>query len=422
MQLACESAQCGGVFEVQYHARPEPSAAARPRVKVLMVASWYPSSAQPSAGTFIRDQALELSRSVDVAVLHVDDSATDPYVHMEAPDGFPVVRVGALVRRAGRSLPARLVELHDRTRGLVSAGVRGARALETAWGTPELVHAQVLYPGGLIARVLAGVYGTPYVVTEHATEFTHASGVFATRNRTIRRMMKRAARDAFAVMPVSESLAIAMRDCGIEANYCVIPNMVRGGAGVPSVQVRRQVVSVSLMNDEAKNISALLRACSAVSEHGALPFKLVLVGDGRDRSNLEALAVQLGLGREHVWFTGRKSQEETLDIIRESAFLVTASRFETFSLATAEALMCGRPVVATACGGPEEFVTDQVGIVIPVDDDIALEQAMERMLKEYPNYDPSAIAAYASSLFAPSRVAERITAIYRAALGTGGPS
>lgn len=400
-----------------HQVRPEPSIdGAQHRVKVLMVASWYPSSAQPSAGTFIRDQALELSHSVDVAVLHVDDSAIEPYVSVASPDGFPVVRVGARVRRARWGLPARVLELHDRTRGLVSAGIRGARSLEADWGAPELIHAQVLYPGGLIARVLARMYRAPYVVTEHATEFTQASGVFANRNRTIRRMMKRAARDAFAVMPVSESLATAMRDCGIEADYCVIPNMVRGGASAHQAQIRRQIVSVSLMSDAAKNISALLRTCSALVRRVTPPFTLTLVGDGKDRGNLEALAGRLGLIPDHVCFEGRKTHAETLDIIRESAFLVTSSRFETFSIATAEALMCGRPVVATACGGPEEFVNDQVGIVVPVDDDAALEQAMERMLGEYSVYDPAAISAYAHSLFAPAHVAARIAEVYRAAL------
>lgn len=46
----------------------------------------------------------------------------------------------------------------------------------------------------------------------------------------------------------------------------------------------------------------------------------------------------------------------------ECDFFVLNSNFETFSVVTAEALAYGKPVIATRCGGPEEFVNKIMGI------------------------------------------------------------
>jgi len=56
---------------------------------------------------------------------------------------------------------------------------------------------------------------------------------------------------------------------------------------------------------------------------------------------------------------------------------VHPSRYETFGIVAVESLCSGRPVVATMCGGPNDIVREQDGILVPVDDAQALASAMK---------------------------------------------
>lgn len=385
-----------------------------------MIASWYPSEAAPLSGIFIQEQVRELSRHLDIAVLYVDLLASEHYVSFEREDRIPVVRVGSPTLMAdGISPVARLRDLHSRSSGLIGAARRGLGVLEReGWPKPDLIHAQVLYPAGFIARSLSRQLRVPYVVTEHSSEFATGNRRFLRRNRSTRWLMRRASRDANKVMPVSTSLRDAMIECGVEADYEVVPNMVRDDFWPVALHeiVDRQMVHVSLLSDLSKNVSGLLRACGELRAEDEPPFRLCIVGDGWDRASLEALAGDLGLLPDVVTFEGRLSREDTLEVIRHSAFLVTSSHYETFSIATAEALMCGRPVVVTRCGGPEDYVTPQTGVLIPVRDQAALKAAVKDMLDRAGEYDSAAIAAYARSHLAPATVGQRILNIYRAVL------
>ena len=107
---------------------------------------------------------------------------------------------------------------------------------------------------------------------------------------------------------------------------------------------------------------------------------LVIVGDGKERADLEGRALALGLtGRIH--FTGFRS-----DIPRLlTAFDVFAmsSRLEGFCNSVLEAFAVGIPVVATRAGGLPEMVFDgETGLLTPVGDPPALAAATSRLLKD----------------------------------------
>lgn len=76
----------------------------------------------------------------------------------------------------------------------------------------------------------------------------------------------------------------------------------------------------------------------------------------------------------------------------------------------------GFPVIATRCGGPEDFVTEENGILIPVDDESTLTSAMERMMLRREDYDSAAISADIRRKFAPETIAARLTELYEGVL------
>ena len=102
---------------------------------------------------------------------------------------------------------------------------------------------------------------------------------------------------------------------------------------------------------KVKRIQDVLKTFKIINEN--ISSKLILVGDGPERSKMERLARKLGIS-ENVNFLGNlKSTKEVLNI---SDLFILPSSSESFGLAALEALACGVPVIATNNGGIPELV------------------------------------------------------------------
>lgn len=81
-----------------------------------------------------------------------------------------------------------------------------------------------------------------------------------------------------------------------------------------------------------------------------------------------------------------------------------------------EALACGTPVVATRCGGPEDIVTEEVGVLVPPEDPAALAAGIAQVLDRRGEYDAAKLRAYALERFGLESVGKRLEALYEEAL------
>ncbi len=124
---------------------------------------------------------------------------------------------------------------------------------------------------------------------------------------------------------------------------------------------------------------------------------------------------ELGLA-DRVEYAGKKPTPELVRYMQESALLVLPSRRESLGLVLAEALACGTPVVATRCGGPEDIVTDDVGVLVPPEDPEALAAGIEQALAQRDRFDARQLRAHALEHFGFDSVARRLEAVYREAL------
>ena len=92
-----------------------------------------------------------------------------------------------------------------------------------------------------------------------------------------------------------------------------------------------------------------------------LPCKLLLVGDGPDRSDCERLARELNL-QEDVKFLGK--QDNLPEILSASDLFLMPSQSESFGLSALEAMSCGVPVVSSSVGGlPELILQNETGFI-----------------------------------------------------------
>jgi N-acetyl-alpha-D-glucosaminyl L-malate synthase BshA len=97
-----------------------------------------------------------------------------------------------------------------------------------------------------------------------------------------------------------------------------------------------------------------------------IPAKLLLVGDGPDRSECERLCRQLSLC-DHVKFLGK--QDGLVEILNAADIFLIPSQSESFGLAALEAMACGLPVVSSSVGGlPELIRHNETGFIAEIGD------------------------------------------------------
>ena len=98
----------------------------------------------------------------------------------------------------------------------------------------------------------------------------------------------------------------------------------------------------------------------------AMPARLMLIGDGPDRSTAEYLARKLGVA-DRIHFLGK--QDNVNELLPVADLMLMPSEMESFGLAALEAMACRVPAVATRVGGVPELIESGVnGLLFPVGD------------------------------------------------------
>lgn len=141
------------------------------------------------------------------------------------------------------------------------------------------------------------------------------------------------------------------------------------------------IVSVARLDEGQKDHKTLLRAYAQMRERGRCKAALVLIGEGRDRHELERLADELGIGAS-VHFLGFCANPPPY--IRQAELLVLSSRYEGFGMVLGEAMALGTPVLSADCPtGPRDLLEDgKAGLLVPVGDVDAMALAIERLLTD----------------------------------------
>ncbi|WP_432798826.1 glycosyltransferase family 4 protein [Poriferisphaera sp. WC338] len=121
-----------------------------------------------------------------------------------------------------------------------------------------------------------------------------------------------------------------------------------------------------------KAVDALLEGIARLDDEGV---RLDVIGDGPERSRLEALTKRLGL-EDRVVFHGFVPQGECPDMMMGSDALVLPSIHECGGAVVLEAMCMGLPTVVADWGGPADYVTPECGMLVSVESREALVQGL----------------------------------------------
>jgi glycosyltransferase involved in cell wall biosynthesis len=316
-------------------------------------------------------------RGIEVCVLLLTGGG--PYEGSLREAGIEVRRLGF---SRGRSSPGVLWRNLRAFAGLVTT-LRRLR--------PDLLHA-FLYRSYVLGPPAARLAGVPVVVAGRRNQSHYKSGrpwVFAVE-KIMTAITDHVVANAEAVRDDARSLErIPARKLSVIYNGLVTDRLDH--VEPADVATGHPVVVCVANFKRQKGHPFLLRAAAELLRRG-LPCTLVLIGDGPDRARLQVQAKALGVDAR---FLGRRSDPERF--LARADVVVLPSLFEGMSNAVMEAMIMGRPVVATAVGGTPELL-DGRGVLVPPSDSAALADGIASLLD-----DPGLAAALAAEARAWAR-------------------
>lgn len=351
-------------------------------MRVLMVTPWFPTTARPGAGIFVRRDAEMLAQRNEVVVLHLVPLGEETILH-QPEDKFRVLSVPFKANDPKTTFNA-------------------ARVIRKLSAHADLVNSVAMQ--ALIPVKFAGVR-VPWVHTEH-----HAAMISEPVSPRMR--VGRAATASFyrfpnEVVAVGEELAAAVDKYRGKPSH-IIDNYVRqpDKALVDSHRNRRRdaaelrLISVGNLID-TKGVLQTVEAVAELFRRGH-DVHLVWAGTGALESEAHELAANLGIANR-VEFPGFLGSEALTGSFLSADVFVLPTSYETFGVAFAEAVSCGLPAVTAGYGPHTRFLPPRASKVLEHRTPLAIADAVEALVTD-PNLPSSdEIRAYAASRFDESK-------------------
>ncbi len=372
------------------------------RRHIVFLARWYPHRYDPMLGLFVQRHAEAAALYNDISVIYVHpDDGKDVSRNVSIDD--ETINNVRTIRVYYKKSKSKILSLFKYFRANKIALKRLPK--------PDIIHVHVLTRLGLIAWWHKIMHGTPYIITEHWSRYLPGndfSGFFR------KKLTKTVVKHASAVTTVTEILAKAMQDHGLQnKNYVIVPNVVDINAFKPQPHHNEvpKIVHVSCFENKSKNITGLIDALQILEERN-INFQFVFIGDGVDFTMIKDYVKKLK-HQESIRFTGVLEGQDYIDELSSNDFLVLSSNYETQGVVLLEAFACGMPVVSTNVGGIPEIVNESNGILVPPQDPKKLADAMETMLQTYQNYDANALREGVIKKFSNESVGKLLNSIYK---------
>jgi glycosyltransferase involved in cell wall biosynthesis len=377
---------------------------------ILITTAWYPTD-KSTSGVFVKEQGEALCRAGHRVTILLITYATlvsrRPRPQFDKSDLLDVVHLHVIFPLPGRLFKDASAYFKKIILKRVNSWMKEHISKS---GKPAIIHHHCLSDNAYVAESLSKNFNIPYVFTEHSNYFTYeelskfnAFETFEDHKRFVQHASERIA--------VSEVRAKGYASI-FDAPYVVVSNMVQelfAGPLNPEAKSKRFTFVCVAILDTRKRQDLLIRAFAAAFK--SQDVRLQLVGNGHKENSYRQLAAELGV-TEQVEFSGKQHRENVKQIFDEAHVAVLSSDQETFGVVLAEAMFRGIPVISTICGGPEEIVTPETGLLCPKGDEAALTEAMKKMKTQYENYSPAVIRQYAQSHFSEQIIISELEAIY----------
>lgn len=374
---------------------------------ILYISGWYPTRMKPTLGNFVRKHAECASLENNVRALHVCTDVDAKVLIEKVSEQIPFPSTVIYIAKNRCPVFGKILTYVKIIRLYLS---EFEKMVEEGF-SPNLVHANVVFPIGIIAWLYHKKFGVNYVISEHWTGYHDYA--YPRPNFIQRCVIRKVANQAKYILPVSDDLGKSMRKHRITAPMATIPNVVDTNLYTPKDLKNEnsliKMIHVSTLENIQKNITLLLQAFAKISQNHS-NVELNIITDGNLIDYSEQIQ-QLKIGNLIVNH-GRQDVNGVSKILQEADIFLLTSNFENLPCVLIESISCGVPVVATNVGGVSEIVNSRNGILVSPNNLTEFVSAIEKMIEIYNTFDKQDMHQSAIEKYSYRAIGNRLTDIY----------
>jgi L-malate glycosyltransferase len=274
-------------------------------------------------------------------------------------------------------------------------------------GLPDLIHAHCSLWAGYTAYIIKQKYNIPYIITEHSSLFL--KGNYSSLEE---KKAKIAFNGADKIIAVSNSFAKTLTNTVIpNKNIEVVPNFIDTDFFKNQNNKKKDdfVFMTACFLKRNKRVDRLIHAF-AMHFKNKPNVKLYIIGDGEEKKNLKDLVGKLGVVSQ-VTFLGGVNREQLRYHLSLANCFVLPSDMETFGVVLIEAMSMGLPLIATKCGGPEDIISEGIGLLCEKNE-VSLSNAMQEIYYNYDQFSKEYIRNYCINTFSNKSVLQKLLSLY----------
>ncbi|WP_339791350.1 glycosyltransferase [uncultured Imperialibacter sp.] len=395
-------------------------------MNIFVIPSWYPTEDEPHTGIFIKEQAIALATCNPLNKVGI--STWGSHVQTLLLEKKNIHLWGKKILN-GLALKPGTTDYADNCRKYFTPSFTWSRSFlkgniskiidvneahfnrfAREFSKPDIIHAHTAYPGGYVAMKLGKKHGIPYVITEQMSPFPLKTfDIEGSLHPLILVPYQRSQKN----IAVSRALYQTMAAKGVP-NLTLINNLTDEEFFQPATPGKRigqfHFAFIGRM-EEQKGVKYLIEAAALLKESGA-SFTLTMGGEGSELADHKEKAKELGL-TDHINWLGTLSREGVKAALQACDAFVLPSIHENHPLVLLEALAVGKPVIATRCGGSEEIVAPEVGMVVDKANTQQLFEAMGKFSQRSVFFEANEIRQYFLTHFSKQVITQQLEALYK---------
>jgi len=361
--------------------------------KILHIANWYPNKWDDLEGIFIKEQYNVFSKVTDSHLIHVQ------------------------VRDAETFMEYKYIKYSDREEGYYFlTSIKFNKLIEflttflLLWALVksnykkyDLLHFHIAYPLLIHYYLWKRIMKMPIIISEHWSAY-HFNFYMPKSTKKLGGI-KRIFRQKIALITVSKALRTDIQNFGeiVDFPSIVIPNIINKSYKSKD-DLLGNIPSFFIVNiwREIKNPFSMLEAFAHLSD-GGIQYRLQIGGYGELLEKMKQFVKNRQL-ESNITFLGKMDNKQIEKELNNCDAYLFSSKYETFSVACADALNCGCPLIGPAIPSVLEYTNSKELICVDHDTSTEWQEKLYYFIHNRAKYNKQQIASRASDYFSNKKI------------------